>query len=88
MSRRADHVSAVATGIGVGFVAFMLTWIVGARLGEVIWNERTGAIAAMCAALIVLFTVSWLASQRLLKTVHSEIGAETQPGTDEAPKGQ
>jgi hypothetical protein len=72
MSNRADQVSAIATGIGIGFLAFMTIWLIGARVAELIWDEETGAVVAMGVALLTLIVTSVVASRRLLRTVRVE----------------
>ena len=69
MTSRADRVAAIATGIGIGLVAFMVTWTVGARITERIWELPMSAYIAMAAAIVVGIGTSALASRRLLRSV-------------------
>lgn len=54
MSRvTADTVAAWATGVGVGLVAFMLTWLIGQRIAGLIWDPPVGPIVGMGTAILV-----------------------------------
>lgn len=68
MSRRADRVAAVGVGIGVGLIAFMLTWILGSRATERLWGQPTAAIAAMATAVLVGIVISAVAGRVLLRS--------------------
>ena len=46
-SPRADLVAARATGVGVGFITFMIAWLIGARLLERIWGQPSAAYVAL-----------------------------------------
>ncbi|HSO69987.1 MAG TPA: hypothetical protein VLQ67_10140 [Arachnia sp.] len=46
----ADRVAAWVTSIGIGLLVFMITWLVGARVTERIWEQPSAAIIAMCVA--------------------------------------
>ena len=72
---RSDRVAACATGIGIGLITFMVTWLVGARLTELIWGPPSSATVAMAIAVLVGILTSIVAGSRLLRTV----GAETGP---------
>lgn len=69
MSNRADQVAAVATGIGIGLVAFMVTWTVGARITERMFERPTSAYVAMATAILVGVIVSAVAAWKLLRSV-------------------
>ena len=67
----ADRVAAWATGVGVGAMAFMLTWLIGNRLTEALWGPTTGAWVALVMAVIAGFAVTALAGARLARRVLS-----------------
>lgn len=69
MKSKADQVSAIATGIGIGLIAFMVTWTVGARVTERMLDRPTSAYVAMATAILVGVAVSAVASRRLLRSV-------------------
>jgi hypothetical protein len=48
-----NAVAAWATGLGVGLAALALTWSIGRRIGEFIWDRSTGAIAGLGIAIVV-----------------------------------
>lgn len=69
---RADLISACATALGAGLLAFMVSWLIGARIAEMIWAAPTGPIVAMSAALTVGAIVAMLTVRRLLRVVRAE----------------
>lgn len=71
VSHRADQVSAIATGIGIGLMSFMVTWTAGARVTERMFERPTSAYVAMGTAILVGVLVSALAAWRLLRTLRS-----------------
>ena len=64
---RADRVAARATGVGVGVLAFMVTWLVGARVTELIWDPPSSAVVAMAMAVAVGIVVAIVAGRRLVR---------------------
>ncbi len=76
MISRADRVAAIATGMGIGLMAFMVTWIVGARITERVWERPTSAYIAMATAIAVGIGTSALASRRLLRSVKTRVVQE------------
>lgn len=62
----ADRVAARVTGVGVGLLAFMIAWLVGARVTERIWGPPSSAVVAMAIALIAGILVSVVAGHRLV----------------------
>lgn len=64
---RADRIAARATGVGVGLVAFMITWLVGARVTELIWGPPSSAVVAMAIAIFVGILVAVVAGRRLVR---------------------
>lgn len=69
---RADRVAARATGVGVGLLAFMISWLVGARVTEQLWGPPSSAVVAMAIAVAVGIVVSVVAGHRLVRRQHSE----------------
>ena len=67
----ADRVAAWATGVGVGAMAFMLTWLISNRLTEALWGPTAGAWVALIMAVIAGFAVTALAGARLARRVLS-----------------
>lgn len=63
----ADRVAAWVTGIGIGLLVFMITWLVGARLSERIWEQPSAAIIAMTVAVAVGVVVAAASGRRLLR---------------------
>jgi len=64
---RADRVAARATGVGVGVLAFMIAWLVGARVTELIWGPPSSAVVAMAIAVAVGILVAIVANRRLVR---------------------
>lgn len=67
---RADKVSAWMTGVGVGFIALMVTWLAGARLAGLVWDPPVGPIVALATAWAVGITTAVLMGRRLVRTIH------------------
>lgn len=64
---RADRIAARATGIGVGLLAFMIGWLVGAPVTERIWGPPSSAVVAMAVALVAGIIVAVVAGHRLVR---------------------
>ena len=64
---RADRVAARATGVGVGVLAFMIAWLVGARVTVQIWGPPSSAVVAMAIAVAVGILVAIVANRRLVR---------------------
>ena len=79
---RADRVAARATGVGVGLLAFMIAWLVGARVTEQIWGPPSSAVVAMAIAVSVGIVVSAVAGHRLVRRQRSE----SQLAPDPSPR--
>jgi hypothetical protein len=66
--RHADRVAAWVTGVGVGVAVFMLTWLVGNRVADLLWTPPTGPIMAIALAAVTGILVSvrqgWRLSRR------------------------
>lgn len=63
---RADRVAARATGVGVGLLAFMIAWLVGARVTERIWGPPSSAVVALAIAVAAGILVAIIAGHRLV----------------------
>lgn len=68
----AERVAAWATGIGVGLLAFMVTWLAGARITTGIWAQPRAAVIAMSIAVLVGIVCAVVIGRRLLCTVIAE----------------
>ncbi|HYO17530.1 MAG TPA: hypothetical protein VES02_02530 [Dermatophilaceae bacterium] len=66
---RADRVAAWATGVGIGLLAFMITWLVGARVAEQIWGPPSSAVVALAGSVAAGIVVSVVAGHRLVRTL-------------------
>jgi hypothetical protein len=60
------------TGLGVGLVALMLTWLVGHRLAGLIWDPPTGPIVGLGTAMFVGAITTLAAGRRLSRAVAEE----------------
>ena len=69
---RADRVAARATGVGIGVLAFMITWLVGARVAAQIWGPPSSAVVAMGIAVAVGILIAVVAGRRLVRRQLSE----------------
>lgn len=70
---RADRVAARATGVGVGFLTFMVVWLAGARVTERIWGPPSSAVAALVISVAAGILAAVISSRRLLRRQHAEI---------------
>jgi len=57
----------LAGGIGVGLLAFMITWLIGARVTEQIWGPPSSAVVALVTSVVVGIAVSVVAGRRLVR---------------------
>jgi|GEM_PF-1643588 hypothetical protein len=64
---RADLVSAWAIGVGIGLVALQLTWLVTARLADLVWAPPVGPTVAFATAGITCVIVTIIAGRRLAR---------------------
>jgi hypothetical protein len=74
----ADRVAAQATGVGVGFIALMIAWLIAARLTERIWGRPSAAYVALAAALLIGTGVSGWAVRRFVRVTVREATAQPQ----------
>jgi len=79
---RADRVAARATGVGVGLLAFMIAWLIGARVTERIWGPPSSAVVALVSSVVVGILVAVVAGHRLLRRQL----AESQLTSDPSPR--
>ena len=70
---RADRVAAQATGVGVGLLAFMITWLIGARFTDQIWGPPSSAAIALVTPVFVGIAVSVVAARQLVRRQASEV---------------
>lgn len=49
---RANYVAAWATGVGIGLVVFMVTWIVANRITAMLMSVPAGPVLAMSLAIL------------------------------------
>ena len=66
---RADLVAAWATGIGAGWIAFMVTWIIMNRLTSLMLPNPTAPIVAMTLAIATGLATSIWQGRRLSKSI-------------------
>jgi hypothetical protein len=79
MSRvAAEVVAAWATGVGVGLLVFMVSWLMGHRIAALIWDRPTGPIVALGTAVLVGAIMTILAGRHLSRA--------TRDGTDDGSK--
>ncbi|HSJ83191.1 MAG TPA: hypothetical protein VLA91_05170 [Acidimicrobiia bacterium] len=64
-------IAARVTGIGIGLLVFMVTWLVGARVAEMIWEEPVGPVVAMATALAFGSLAAVLSGRRLASSDRS-----------------
>jgi len=79
---RADRIAARATGVGVGLLAFMITWLVAARVTDRIWGPPSSAVVAMAIAVAVGLFVAVVAGRTLVRRQRSD----TPPPPGSAPR--
>jgi hypothetical protein len=65
----AERVAAWATGVGIGLMALMLTWLLGSRLAALVWEAPVGPVVAILAATVVGTAVAGLAGRRLAASI-------------------
>jgi predicted oxidoreductase len=84
---RADRVGARATGFGAGLIAFMVTWLLGARIIERFVDAPTSAYIAMGLAIAACVVVTLRVGHRLVAGLESlpQPSDHSEPGT---PRGK
>lgn len=78
---RADRIAARATGVGVGLLAFMIAWLVGARVTELVWGPPSSAVVAMAIAVAIGIIVAVVAGRRLVRRQLSDSQRTGEPST-------
>ncbi len=86
-NHKADRVAAQATGVGVGFIALMVTWLIGARLFERVWGQPSAAYVALATAVLVGVGAGAWAARRLVRVALKEIEVQESRGAA-APETQ
>jgi hypothetical protein len=66
---RADLVAAWATGIGAGWISFMVTWLIMNRVTSALLPIPTAPIVAMTLAILTGLTVSVWQGRRLTNSI-------------------
>lgn len=76
---RADRVAARATGVGVGFLALMITWLIGARVTDRIWGPPSSAVVALAIAVAVGILAAVLSDRHFARRLVTEVQPGAQP---------
>ena len=76
---RADRVAARATGVGVGFLALMITWLIGARVTAQIWGPPSSAVVALAIAVVVGILAAVVSDRRFADRLVTELQRGAQP---------
>jgi hypothetical protein len=66
---RSEVAAAQAVGVGIGLLGLMVTWLVGSRLAELVWDAPAGPIVAFGAAVAVGVFTSIVFARRLAERV-------------------
>lgn len=66
----ADRVAAWATGAGIGFIALMVTWLVGSRAAALIWEPPLGPVVALAVAIVAGAVTAIVFGARLDRRMH------------------
>jgi hypothetical protein len=66
---RSEVVAAQAVGVGIGLLGLMVTWLVGSRLAELVWDAPAGPVVAFAAAVVVGVFTSIVFARRLAERV-------------------
>lgn len=62
-----DRVAAVATAVGVGLIALMITWVLGNRLIELMWSPPVGPVVSLSLAVAAGVATSVVAARKLVR---------------------
>ena len=76
---RADRAAARATGVGVGFLALMITWLIGARVTDRIWGPPSSAVVALASAVAVGVLAAVVSGRRFSHRLVTEVQRGAQP---------
>ena len=66
---RSEVVAAQGVGVGIGLIALMLTWLVGSRLAELVWEPPVGPVVAFVTAVVAGVVNSIVFAYRLSERV-------------------
>ncbi len=66
---RTDRIAARATGLGIGLIAFMVVWLVAARITTQLIGQPAGAYTAMTIALTIGAVTTVAAARRLTSSI-------------------
>lgn len=69
---RAEAVGAWATGVGVGLIALMVSWLVGNRVAALFWDPPVGPTVAFLGSVAVGTAVAIVSGARLARSVRRE----------------
>jgi len=67
----ADRVSARATGVGVGLLVLMVTWLIGNRIVGLVWGPPVGPSVAIVAATVAGTVTTLVVGRRLTRRAPS-----------------
>lgn len=68
MSRAAaERVAAWATAVGIGLLVFMIAWLIGHRIADLIWDRPTGPVVALGTASLAGMATAALAGRHLAR---------------------
>ncbi len=76
---RADRVAARATGVGVGLLAFMVVWLIGARVTVRIWGPPSSAVVALAIAVVAGILAAVVSDRRFADRLVTEVQRGAQP---------
>jgi hypothetical protein len=62
---RSEIVAAWATGIGIGLIVLMLTWLIGVRVAGLFWDPPVGPTVAFLGAIGAGIATAIVAGSRL-----------------------
>ncbi|OFW66346.1 MAG: hypothetical protein A2Z12_09895 [Actinobacteria bacterium RBG_16_68_21] len=65
----ADRGAAIATGVGVGLIVLMVTWLVGNRITAVLVGPPVGPTVAICLAVVAGAITTVIMSRRLVASM-------------------
>lgn len=68
---RANRVAAWAVGVGIGWIAFMVTWLIANRVTALMLPVPTAPIVAMTLAVFAGLAVSVWQGSRLARSIRT-----------------
>ena len=60
-----ETVAAWAIAVGIGLLVFMIGWLIGHRIADLIWDRPTGPVVALGTAIVVGVVTMVLVGRRL-----------------------